>query len=294
MKSILALLLFVPFLTGCGITTVPPGEVGIKVNMVGSNRGVDDTPLVTGRVFYNSFNERIYTYPTYVKSYFYSAKDNEGNRAVDESITFSGKGGIAFRANVGIAVQIPAEKVPHIFNKYRQDLDYLINNVIHNEVRDAFNRFAGPMTPLEILAERKAELLNNVRDDLNTGFLGKDGFVFSVVSFTDTPVPVDPNVQATINAVFTQTQATAAAVQKVQEQVAIANGVIAAARGDSAQSVIRAMGEAEANRVIRATLSPDFLQYTSIKQWNGALPYSTGGGSLPFLNLGTIGKGNGN
>jgi regulator of protease activity HflC (stomatin/prohibitin superfamily) len=264
--------------------TVPPGEVGIKVNMVGGNRGIDTTPLVTGRVIYNSINERIYIYPTYLKSYFYSAKDNEGSPTRDESITFSAKGGIGFRANVGIAVSIEDKSVPGIFKKYRQDLDYLIANVIHNEVRDAFNRYAGAMDPIEILATRKAELLAQVKDDLNHGFLGKDGFFFSMVSFTDTPLPLDPNVQTQINAVFTQTQAANAAQQKVREMYFVAEQQMATARGDSASTVIAAAGQAEANRVIRATLSPDFLEYTKLNKWDGAMPQIMGS-ATPIVDL---------
>lgn len=38
-----------------GCSVVSPGEVGIVVNMAGSNRGVQDYPVRTGYVFYNPF-----------------------------------------------------------------------------------------------------------------------------------------------------------------------------------------------------------------------------------------------
>ena len=40
------------FATGCA-KTIPPGHVGIVVNQYGSQKGVADFPLKTGRVWYN-------------------------------------------------------------------------------------------------------------------------------------------------------------------------------------------------------------------------------------------------
>ena len=276
--------------TSCGVMTVPPGEVGIKVNMVGGNRGVDETPIVTGRVFFNPVNERIYVYPIYAKNYVYSGKENEGNRNVDESITFAARGGIAFRANVGIVVQIAEKRVPHVFAKYRQPLDNLIVGIVHNEVRDAFNRHAGTLDPLDVLAAGKAQLLDGVRKDLNEGNLGQDGFEFSVVSFTDNPVPVDPNVQTAINNVFQQTQAAKNAEQAVLTAQFNADAKMAAARGDSASTVINNAGDAEGNRILRQSLSPELIQYVLANKWNGAMPMVQGSGGGTILDLRGLNK----
>lgn len=289
MRRFLLALIALFSLTGCGVTTVPPGEVGVKVNMVGGNRGVDETPIVTGRVFFNPVNERIYQYPIFAKNYVYSAKDGEGHRDIDESITFAARGGIAFRANVGIVVQVMEKSVPRVFAKYRQPLDNLISGIIHNEVRDAFNRHAGALDPLDVLAAGKAQLLEAVRKDLNDGNLGQDGFVFTVISFTDNPTPLDPKVQEAINAVFQQTQAAKNAEQAVATARFNAEKLMAEARGDSAQSVIKASGAAEANRILRMSLSDDLIRYTLAKGWNGQMPLVQGSGGT-LINLSDLNK----
>lgn len=51
-------------LTGCG-TTIPAGEVGIKVNQWGKKRGVQDYPILTGRVMFNPITEDVIKFPTY-------------------------------------------------------------------------------------------------------------------------------------------------------------------------------------------------------------------------------------
>lgn len=52
---------------------VDAGSEGILVNLYGSEKGVDDVSLVTGRVWYNPFTEEVYEYPTYVQTIDYPA-----------------------------------------------------------------------------------------------------------------------------------------------------------------------------------------------------------------------------
>ena len=74
---------------GCQTTTrVDAGHVGIRVRLAGSDRGIQDMPVVTGWVFFNPLTEQIVLFPTSVQNVVWTASTNEG-RAVDESITFS-------------------------------------------------------------------------------------------------------------------------------------------------------------------------------------------------------------
>ena len=52
--------------TGC-YKVVAPGHVGIVVKQSGTDRGVQDFPIQSGRVWYNPVNEAVLTYPTYVQ-----------------------------------------------------------------------------------------------------------------------------------------------------------------------------------------------------------------------------------
>lgn len=74
-KLILGLLslFMVSSLTSCGYERVDAGCEGIKVNLYGSDKGVDDVSLVTGAVWYNPFTEQVYEYPTYVQTVDYPA-----------------------------------------------------------------------------------------------------------------------------------------------------------------------------------------------------------------------------
>lgn len=55
-------------LTSCGYERIDAGCEGIKVNLYGSDKGVDDISLVTGAVWYNPLTEDVFEYPTYVQT----------------------------------------------------------------------------------------------------------------------------------------------------------------------------------------------------------------------------------
>src|SRR3954453_3903017 len=67
---------------GCTTSTrVDAGHVGIRVKLAGSDRGVQDMPVVTGWVFYNPITEQIVIFPTSVQNVVWTASAHEG-RAV--------------------------------------------------------------------------------------------------------------------------------------------------------------------------------------------------------------------
>src|ERR1700722_15586184 len=53
--------LVILFFAGCA-TRIGPGRVGIKVDLAGSQRGVEDLPTRTGWVFYNFLSSTIVEY----------------------------------------------------------------------------------------------------------------------------------------------------------------------------------------------------------------------------------------
>src|SRR5277367_3621506 len=84
-------------LTGC-YRVVPPGNVGIVVKQAGSDRGVQDFPLQSGRVWYNPVNEVVLTYPTYVQRAVWTASTQEG-RPMNEELSFQSSEGLHFTAD---------------------------------------------------------------------------------------------------------------------------------------------------------------------------------------------------
>ena len=94
---------------------VDAGCEGIKVNLYGSDKGIDDVSLVTGAVWYNPFTEQVYEYPTYVQTIDYPA------------FTINAKDGSEFIIDPTISLKIVDGKSPQVFRKYRKELKDVIN-----------------------------------------------------------------------------------------------------------------------------------------------------------------------
>jgi hypothetical protein len=61
--SVIVLIIF--GFTGC--ERIDAGHVGVKVNLYGDGKGVDDVTEVTGWVLYNPVSTKIVEFPTYVQ-----------------------------------------------------------------------------------------------------------------------------------------------------------------------------------------------------------------------------------
>ena len=119
-RGVLGILIVVGFIFVCltTITRIDPAHVGIRVKLAGSNRGVQDMPVVTGWVFYNPLTEQIIEFPTSIQNVVWAQSIHEG-APHDESITFSSSEGVNVNADIGagaIAGALKAAKRPVVIS----------------------------------------------------------------------------------------------------------------------------------------------------------------------------------
>lgn len=267
-----------------GCTKVEPGYVGIKVKLYGKQRGVQDYPIVTGRVWYNPWTEEIYQFPTFLQNVVWTRNLNEG-RAVDESITFNSREGAIINADVGLSYQFEGNKVPELFVEFRQPAEIITNIYIRNKVRDALNRESSRMSVTDIYGVKKQDLLNAVKADLEDELAHK-GIHFDTVSFTS-GLRVPPQVEESINSAIEATQRAVEAQNKVAQSTAEAQQRIAEANGIAQATMIKAKAQADANQLLNASLTPMLIQYEALQKWNGTLPEVTTG-AVPFINVDSL------
>jgi hypothetical protein len=84
--------------SGC-YTVVEPGNVGILVNQSGSDKGVQDYPLQSGRVFYNPITETVFTYPIHVQRAVWTKDPTEGSKN-NEEINYNSKDEMVFTGDL--------------------------------------------------------------------------------------------------------------------------------------------------------------------------------------------------
>ncbi len=279
---------------GCSTSTrVDAGHVGIRVKLAGSDRGVQDMPVVTGWVFYNPLTEQIVLFPTSVQNVVWTQSAHEG-KPYDESITFSSAEGVNVNADIGLSFHIEPSLAPKLYGRFRlNDLEKLSDGYMHNTVREAFNDVASKLPVQDIYGAGKSKMLAEVAQKCRDVF-GKDGIVIDQLTINGT-LRLPQNVMDAINRAMEATQKAlesrnrVAQVQAEAEQaITQAHGGAEAARqkaqGEADALLIKARAEAQANEIIRLSTTPTVLQYRAIEHWDGKLPqYSAG--QLPLLTF---------
>jgi regulator of protease activity HflC (stomatin/prohibitin superfamily) len=241
---------------------IDAGYVGVKVNLYGDNKGVDDVVAVTGMVFYNPLTTKVYEFPTFIQH-----KEYKKWADVDDSFTVNSKDGSEFNVSPIMNYSVQRDKVPSIFAKYRRSLPEIEEGFLKTAVYDAFRLATNKYTADELISNR-AVFEVEVRKLLDNQLLS-EGFVIN--QFTSNLVYPDTfkkSIEAKNNAV----QAALRAENEVKTAEAQAKIKVATANGNAEAMLTAAKAEAEANRMKQVTLTPLLLQLEWINKWNGVLP----------------------
>ena len=237
---------------------IDAGHVGVKVNLYGSQKGIDGITEVTGMVFYNPFTTKIYEFPTYVQHKEYTG---------EESFSINSKDGSEFKVSPIVNYQIITEKVPFIFGKYRRSLEQIENGFLKTAVYDAFRIATNGYTADSLISNREnfeAKVRSILEKQLNA-----EGFL--IQQFTSNLVYPETFVNA-IDAKNNAVQQALKAENDVRTAEANAKIKIATADGNAQSLIIQAKAEAEANRLKQSTLTQLLIQQQFIERWDGKLP----------------------
>ena len=249
---------------------IDAGYVGVKVNLYGNNKGVDDVVAVTGMVFYNPFTTKVYEFPTYIQH-----KEYRKTEDADNSFIVNSKDGSEFSVSPIMNYSVQRDKVPAIFAKYRRPLIDIEEGFLKTAVYDAFRLATNKYTADELISNR-ALFEVEVRKLLDNQLL-KEGFIIN--QFTSNliyPETFKKSIEAKNNAV----QAALRAENEVKTAEAQAKIKVATAEGNAQAMLTSAKAEAESNRMKQITLTPLLLQLEWINKWDGKLPVY---GTAPML-----------
>ena len=290
----LALIVGIIVVALTALTRIDPAHVGIRVKLAGSNRGVQDMPVVTGWVLYNPLTEQIIEFPTSIQNVVWAQSVHEG-APHDESITFSSSEGVNVNADIGLSFSIEPSRVPHLYLRFRKtDLMELANGYVRNSMREAFSDVASRMPVQEIYGAGKHKLVVDVTRKLSE-VLGPDGFVIAQLTINGA-LRLPDNVAQAINRAMEATQNAIQAENRVrqvraeaEQNIAQSHGQAEAARqraqGEADAVLIRAHADAKANEIIRLSASGTVLQWRALERWDGKLPMMQSGDKLPLLTF---------
>lgn len=251
-------------LTGCD--RVEPGNVGIKVNKLGDDKGVGEVVGV-GR-YWTGMNTDIYIFPTFKQMKTY-----------DQPFNFQLSDGTSIGHQLGVAYKVDATKITTIFQTYRKGVDEITGTDLRQKIEDSLNRRGSKMNTDKFIDGGKASLLDDVLSDLKKEMdpVGIQVLSISWVGKPDYP----PTVIESINAKVTATQKTLQRQQEIQQSKAEADKKIEDARGEAESTMLRAQAEADAINLKGESIrkNPEIINWAKIDKWDGKLPvYQAGNG----------------
>ena len=235
---------------------IDAGYTGIRVNLYGSERGVDDVAIVSGRVWYNPLTQEIYKFPIFMQNAVY---DNEN------MMQFQTKEGLTTSVPVGVNYTINSEKVPELFKKFRKPLEDIQAGYLRTQIRNILIENANKYSVEELIEKQ-------------------------------TPPKYDQKIVDRINEKVEKTQEAEKVKRELditlaenakKEAVAQneANMRIIEAKGKAEALRIEAESQAQANELISKSLTKNLVRYYEIQKWNGILPYVSSSNALPVIDL---------
>jgi regulator of protease activity HflC (stomatin/prohibitin superfamily) len=289
-KAMAALTVAMAMLAATGCTTrIGPGNVGIEVDQSGSQRGVQDITLKTGRVWYNPYTTSIIEYPTFMRTVTWTKSLTEGNPA-NEEITFNTKDSMKVDADFNLSYTLLEAKIPYFYVQFRSDdLQKFDDGWLHNAARICINDTAGGYEIDKIMGDNGPwlhEAEKCIKEKVSP--YGVDVSQFGIIG---SPRPPD----AVIQAINMKVQATQLALQKqneVAQAEAEAKKLVAQAEGEASANIARAKGESEANRLKAASITEPLIKWYALTNehdriwhWDGKMPTTLMGQAGPAAML---------
>ncbi|WP_028295227.1 SPFH domain-containing protein [Olivibacter sitiensis] len=230
-------------LTQCN-TRIDAGNEGVLVKLYGSDKGVQDVSLVTGRVWYNPFTEEVYEFPIYVQTIDYDA------------FTVNAKDGSVFTVDPTLSFKVREGKSPEIFKKYRKGIRDITETTLYNYIKDAFRIEFNRYTTDSIISNRE-----NFETAVQTNMqkvLEREGFELEqMTSGVKYPDAITQSVDAKNRA--------------VQEAMQVENE-LKVAQARARKLIVQAEAEARANELRKQSLNQLLIQQQFIEKWDGKTP----------------------
>jgi regulator of protease activity HflC (stomatin/prohibitin superfamily) len=228
--------------TSC--TRIDAGHEGILIKQYGTDKGVQDVSLVTGRVWYNPWTENVEQYATFVQTIDYDA------------FGVNAKDGSSFSVDPTLSFNIVPGNSPRIFKKYRKTLQEVSETTILNYVKDAFRLQMNKYSTDEIVSNRE-KFESDVQKTLSD-VLEKEGFKLEQLT-SGLQYP-----QTIVDAVNAKNKA-------VQEAMKVENE-LRLVEAQAKKMIVQAEAEKRANELRQQSLTPLLIQQQFIEKWDGKTP----------------------
>lgn len=272
---------------GLGISClerVPTGYVGVVYNM---NGGVDGEVLSQG-FHLVAPTKKVTTYSIGLEQSYLTSED-KGDSPKDESFNIPTSDGKTVKVNLEFSYRFDETRVADTFSMFKGKSGNVIKDTFIKPKIVAWTQEVSANYPVTDIFGDKRTQINAELDTYLREKFDKYGIIIDTVNFTDISVDAETEaaIQKKVNAQqeleLAQTQAQTAKVQAQKEkEVAEINAEkkLVEAQAQAEATKIAAEAEAEANRKISQSLTPELLDKIKYERWNGKMPTVSGSNAL--------------
>lgn len=265
--SVLLLSIIISLIQPFAIEKIDAGNKGLKVNLVGNQRGVSSYQYKTGWVMYNTWTEQVLEFPIYQQHIEY-----------DDQIVIL-KGGFSATIKPTFNYSLKEDAIGDMFVNLRKPITDIELGWLKNAIVGAVNDEANKWEVDSIFNHRQAfeaAIVKECNIRLSKWFN---------VSQLRTNITPPEALQESIIAKTKSIQQAQASEQQALAAIADGKRKIAVARADSAEQVINASAAAKVIKLKQQELTPMYIEYLKAQAWDGKLPSTIAGGSGTFLNI---------
>lgn len=270
------------------VEKIPAGYVGVVYNM---NGGIEGETLSQGWKVVSP-TKKVTLYSIGLEQSYLSSEDI-GDSPNDESFSIPTSDGKTVRVNLEFSYRFDEERVPETFAMFKGKSGEEIKNTFIKPKVIAWTQEVSANYPVTDIFGDKRTVINAELDTYLRDKFDQYGIIIDTVNFTD--ISVDSETAAAIQKKVTaqqelelanieaQTAKIQAEKDKEVAQIAAEKAVIEA---EAEANVIRiaAEAEAEANREIAASLTPQLIEKIKYEQWNGVMPKVSGGTAIVSID----------
>jgi len=252
---------FLPFplfvisgLVASAVTIISAGHTGVQITL----GEVNPNPLTEGIHFVNPISSVRDVDVRLAKAELKGA--NAGTKDLQ-----------VVHTDIVVNYRLDANKVPHIYKEFGLNVD---DKVLGPGINEAFKSVTGHYTSEELITKRdlvSQEILQHLVTKMAP-------FNITVSNISLVNFGFSPEYQKAIEAKVISVQQTAKAQQDLERIKVEASSRIAEAKGEAEAIAIQA-------QAISSQGGAAFVQLEAIKKWNGALPTTMMGQSVPFVNV---------
>ena len=218
--------------TGCMTTTIVSGEAGVRYTPFG------------GTDLSQTYGEGLNLHAPWVDVIKYDVRVQE---KLEDMAVLSSNG-----LNIGMDVSVRwrpvAEDLPQLHTTYGRDY---YTKLVQPELRSAAREIVGQFTPEELYSTRRAELQGQMEEQVKLAVSGRFVLI-DAVRIRDLRLP--EQIQAAIQNKLEEEQEAERYEFTIQKE-----------RLEAERKKIEAEGEAEYQRIITASLTPQFLRFKGIE-----------------------------